>query len=228
MKSLKASMEGEWFGLTCGYVCARLLSAKTLTSRGSPWWILGSGLSDSLRILRQMKSVTFEQSSPNVWGEEKKRERKREWEKKKNSHLLFLPSASVSTHSIIRVAPSDCLRSSLYHPAKAVLLQLAFKTDNKKRKTIHLGFFIRKNLWGKKRSIACAGTNNPCAIWLSKTRGSSQVSTWGGLISCFYELQAFTKICVVQMNKFFFSIHNYISIHYSFSFSSLQPLFTQK
>lgn len=196
MKSLKASMEGEWFGLTCGYVCTRLLSAKTLTSRGSPWWILGSWLSDSLRILRQMKSVTFEQSSPNVWGEEKKRERERV--EKKPSHLLFLPSVSVSTHSIIRVAPSDCLRSSLYHPAKAVLLQLAFKTDNNKRKTIHLGFFFRKNLWGKK-SIACAGTNNPCAIWLSKTRSSSQVSTRGGLTSCFYELQAFTKICVVQV-----------------------------
>lgn len=93
MKSLKASMEGEWFGLTCGYVCARLLSAKTLTSRGSPWWILGSWLSDSLRILRQMKSVTFEQSSPNVWGEEKKREREREKEggKKKTAICCFFP-----------------------------------------------------------------------------------------------------------------------------------------
>lgn len=199
MKSLKASMEGEWFGLTCGYVCARLLSAKTLTSPGSPWWILGSRLSDSLRILRQMKSVTFEQSSPNVWGEEKKRERERV-EKKNPSHLLFLPSVSVSTHSIIRVAPSDCLRSSLYHPAKAVLLQLAFKTDNKKRKTIHLGFFIRKNSWReKKRSIARAGTNNPRAIWLSKTRSSSQVSTRGGLhafTSCRLSLEYVLFKCI--------------------------------
>lgn len=136
MKSLKASMEGEWFGLTCGCVCSRLLSAKTLTSWGSRRWILGNWPSDSLRILRQMKSVTFAQSSANVWGGgneniERESGRKREGKKpcllpcpppqkkeKKSSHLPLLPSVEASTHSVIRTAPSD--RS----PLRAFITQL--------------------------------------------------------------------------------------------------------
>lgn len=147
-------MEGEWFGLTCGKVCTRLLSAKTLTSPGSPRWILGSWLFDSLRFSDRWKVSHLSRVHQMSEGREKKME---------PSAVSSLVSAS--THSIIRVAPSDCLHSSLYHPAEAVLLQLAFRVGNNQRKTIHLGLFIQKNLWKSEQSMH----EWPCAIWIWTT-----------------------------------------------------------
>lgn len=85
--------------------------------------------------------------------------------KKKMEPSAVSSLVSASTHSIIRVAPSDCLHSSLYHPAEAVLLQLAFSVGNKQRKTIHLGLFIQKNLWKSEQSMH----EWPCAIWIWTT-----------------------------------------------------------
>lgn len=60
-------------------VCARLLSAKTLTSAGSPRWILGSWLFDSLRFSDRWKVSHLSRVHQMSEG------------RKKWSHLLFLP-----------------------------------------------------------------------------------------------------------------------------------------
>lgn len=101
----------------------------------NPW---ESGRSDSLRYSDRWKVSHLSTVQQMFEG--------RGGKKRKEQPSAVSSLVSVSTHSIIRVAPSDCLHSSLHHPAEAVLLQLAFKVGSDKFKTSHLCLLIQKDL----------------------------------------------------------------------------------
>ncbi len=146
MKSLKASMEGEWFGLTCGWVCARLLSAKTLTSRGSPRWILGSWLVDSLRFSDRWKVSHLSRVHQMS-------ERRKKW-----SHLLFLLWS--------RLPPTPSLESLpqiAFTQAFITQLKLSYCSWHSERATTSAKQFIlafsSRRIYGKVSNPTTNGTN---------------------------------------------------------------------
>lgn len=127
-------MEGEWFGLTCGEVGTRLLSAKTLTSWGSPQRILGSALFDRLRFSDGWKVSHL--SRVHQMSERRRR-------KKNPSHLLFPLRSPLPPTPSLEAMPQIA-------SAWAFITQLTLSYcswHSEPAQTIHLSLFILNNLW---------------------------------------------------------------------------------